>query len=154
MTTTPIKTLLLSEIKNRVAVVIGEPTRVFLDPARGLREEMVEARKPYANIFTDGESSEKKDLSSEKSFGIEIHTWVKDDTDDKAREKATLLSAQIQAEILPRSSTVRQYCQYFEEARSGCCDILLYDEGLCVVVSRYDVKYRHAYGNPFSMNPY
>lgn len=147
---TPIKTLLLNEIKTRIVAVIGEPERVFIDPSRGLREELTE---PYVNIFTNDESAEKKDLSSEKSFGIEIHTWVKQDTDDKAREKATLISAQIQVEILPRLSTVRQYCQYFEESRSGCFDILYYAEGLCVVISRYDVKYRHAYGNPFSMNP-
>lgn len=146
----PIKTLILNTIRDNVVAVIGDTNRVFVDPSRGMREETTE---PYANIFTDAESSSKKDLYSEKSFGLEIHTWVKEDTDDKAREKALLLSAQIQQAILPRAATTRSYTIYFEEAQSNCCDVLYYAEGLCVVISRYDIRYRHAYGNPFSLNP-
>jgi hypothetical protein len=150
MTATPIKTLLLNSIKGVVVSVIGEAERVFIDPSRGLREELSD---PYANIFTNAESSSKKDLYTEKIFDMEVHTWVKEDTDDKAREKAILISAQIQQAVLPRSSATRTYCQYIEESAGNCFDVLYYAEGLCVVISRYNVKYRHAYGNPFSINP-
>ena len=147
---TPIKTLVLNSIKSCVVPLIGDANRVFLDPSRGLREETTE---PYANIFTDAESSKKLDLWSEKSFQIEVHTWVKADTDDKAREAAILLSAQIQQVLLMRDSASRQFTTYFEEAGGNCHDVLFYREGLCVAVSRYDVKYRHTYGNPFQLNP-
>lgn len=151
-TAIPIKTLLLNEIKKNVVVPVGDINLVFVDPSRGLREELV-SQKPYSNIFTDRERSKKTSLYSEKSFDLEIHTWVKADTDDKAREKAILLDAQIQMQILPGKSSVRQYCQYFEEQEDNCSDVLYYAEGLCVVISRYSVKYRHVYGNPTQQNP-
>jgi len=150
MTTTPIKTLLLNEVKSNIVSVIGSVNRVFVDPSRGLREQMSD---PYSNIFTGNESAHKKDLCTEKTFDLEIHTWVKQDTDDRAREVATVLDAQIQEKILPRESTVRQYCQYFEESESNCSDVLFYAEGLCVVISRYSVKYRYAYSKPAQQNP-
>jgi hypothetical protein len=84
---------------------------------------------------------------------MEIHTWVKKDTDDKAREKAIEINADIQMQLLPRSSSVRQYAQYFEEQTDSCSDVFYYAEGLCVVVSRYFVKYKHAYANPTQQNP-
>jgi len=146
----PIKTLILNAVKTSTITVIGDANRVFIDPSRGLREETTE---PYANIFTDAESSKKMDVWSEKTFQLEIHTWVKEDTDDKAREKAILLSAQIQQALLPRASAARENTVYFEEAEGSCHDVLFYQEGLCVVVSRYLVKYRHVYGNPFTLNP-
>lgn len=149
---TPIKTLLLNAVKNEISAVIGASALVFVDPSRGLREELVTTGKPYSNIFTDKQSSKKTSLYSEKSFDLEIHTWVKADTDDAAREAATLLDAQIQNRILPIGSSVRQYCQYFEEQVDNCSDVLYYSEGLCVVISRYSVKYRHVYGDPGRMN--
>jgi len=150
MTKKPVKTLLLDAIKSEVVSVIGSANRVFIDPSRGLREEMDE---PYANIFTNAESSSKKDLYSEKVFAMEVHTWVKQDTDDSAREKAIQISAEIQQKLLPRSAAPRAICVYIEESDSDCCDVLYYAEGLCVVVSRYTVKYRHAYSDPFNINP-
>lgn len=145
---TPIKTLILNALKSDIAPLIAKPEDVFIDPSRGLREDLDE----YVNIFTYNESSQKKDLSSEKTFQVEIHSWIKRDTDDAARDAATLLSANIQSKILPRISAARAYCVYFEEAESDCHDILYYDEGFCVVISRYVLKYRHAYANPFSLN--
>ena len=147
---TPIKILLLNEIKSNIVAVIGAASKVFIDPARGLREEMTE---PYSNIFTDREKFSKKNLYTEKAFDMEIHTWVKADTDDKARENAIILDAQIQMQILPTSSIVRKYCQYLEPQEDNCSDILYYSEGFCVVVSRYLVKYRHMYANPTQQNP-
>jgi len=146
----PIKTLILNAVKTDIISVIGDANRVYIDPSRGLREETTE---PYTNIFTSSEAAHKKDLYSEKILDIEIHTWVKEDTDDKAREKAQLIDAQIQEKILPRASLARQYCWYFEQSESACSDILYYSEGLCVVVSRYTLKYRHTYNNPFQLNP-
>ena len=149
----PIKTLLLDEVKINAVKVIGDVNLVFIDPSRGLREELVANGKPYSNIFTDREGHRKQNLYSEKSFDLEIHTWVKADTDDKAREKAQLLDAEIQQQILPLTSSVRKYCQYFEPQNENCSDILYDNEGLCVVISRYSVKYRHVYGNPTQQNP-
>jgi len=146
---TPIKTLILNALKSDIVPLIAKPEDVFIDPSRGLREDLDE----YVNIFTDNESSHKKDLSSEKIFQVEIHSWIKRDTDDAARDAANLLSATIQSKILPRTSAARTYCVYLEEAESNCNDILYYAEGLCVVISRYEIKYRHAYGNPFQFNP-
>jgi hypothetical protein len=148
----PIKTLLLDEVKKNIITVIGDAARVFIDPSRGLREELV-SQNQYSNVFTYRESFRKENLYSQKTFDMEIHTWVKADTDDKAREKAIILDANIQEQILPLSSSVRKYCQYFEEQNENCSDILYYSEGLCVVVSRYQVKYRHAYGKPTQQNP-
>lgn len=148
--TTPIKTLIMNDIKTAVSSVIGTSDRVFVDPSRGLQEALSD---PYANIFTDAESSKKLDLYSEKSFTIEIHIWVKEDTDDKAREKAILLSAQLQQAILPRSSVTRTYCTYIEEADGTNFDVMYYEEGYCVALSQYQVRYRHTYGNPFQLNP-
>jgi hypothetical protein len=149
MADTPIKILLLNKIKDIITGIV-DVNRVFVDPSRGLREEMTE---PYTNIFTNAESCIKRDLYAEKAFDIEIHTWVKEDTDDLAREEAILINATIQAAILPREAGQRAYCHYFEESGSNCSDVLYYAEGVCVAVARYDVKYRHAYGNPFKLNP-
>lgn len=149
----PIKTLLLNEVKANVAAVIGDANLVFVNPSRGLKEELISNGKPYANVMTDRQGSKKTALYSEKSFDLEIHTWVKADTDEKADAQATLLDSLIQERILPRTSSVRQYCQYFEEQPENCSDILYYSEGLCVVVSRYSVKYRHVYGKPTQQNP-
>ena len=148
----PVKILLLNEIKAGIAVVIGDAKLVFVDPSRGLREELV-STTPYSNIFTDKEGSRKTSLYSEKSFDMEVHTWVKADTDDAAREKAQILDALIQEQILPAGSTVRRYCQYFEEQEGNCSDILYYAEGLCVAISRYSIKYKHAYAKPTQQNP-
>jgi hypothetical protein len=154
MSGVPIFTLLLNEVKTNAAIVIGSTARVFVNPSRGLREELAnDAQKMYSNIFTDKVGSKKVNLSTEKEFDLEVHTWVKADTDDSAREKAVLLDAQIQEQILPLSSSVRRYAQYFEEQSAGCSDILYYSEGLCVVISRYHVKFRHAYGKPTQQNP-
>lgn len=145
----PIKTLILNSIKSDVVSVIGSAERVFIDPARWVHEEITE---PYAILLTDAESAVKKDLSSEKTFQSEIHVWVREDTDDKAREKAILLSAQIQQALLPRTSTARTYAIVVEEAEGACHDVFWYQEAICVVVARYNIKYRHAYANPFSLN--
>lgn len=144
----------MNTIKIEVTAVIGDVNRVFVDPSRGLREELAErAAIPYANVFTDAETARKMDVWSEKTFQTEIHTWVKHDTDDKARELATDLSAQIQQALLPRKSAVRSLTTYFEETEGNCHDILFFREGLCVAISRYLVKYRHVYGNPYQLNP-
>jgi hypothetical protein len=147
---TPIKTLLLNEVKANIVTVIGDANRVFIDPSRGLREEMTE---PYANIFTDRCRSSKKSLYTEKAFDLEVHSWVKADTDDSARERAIEIDAAIQIKILPISSSVRLYCQYFEEQEDNCSDVLYYAEGLCVVVSRYSVRFRHKFSDPTQINP-
>jgi hypothetical protein len=146
----PIKTLLLNEVKAGIVAVIQNQYNVFIDPSRGLREELTER---YVNIFTNNESSKKLDLYTEKTFEMETHTWVKEDTDDKAREVATETDAQIQEQILPRGSSVRRYAQYFEESEGNCSDILYYAEGVCVVISRYTIKYRHVYSRPTQQNP-
>jgi hypothetical protein len=151
---TPIFTLLLNEVKANIVLVIGNAARVFINPSRGLREELAnDANKMYSNVFTDKMRSKKINLMTEKEFDLEVHTWVKADTDEKAREKATLLDADIQSQILPLSSSVRRYAQYFEEQTDNCSDIVYYSEGLCVVISRYNVKFRHAYGKPTQQNP-
>jgi hypothetical protein len=62
----PIKTLLLNEIKKGVVTVIGEKNRVFIDPSRGLREEISE---PYSNIFTNAEGSKKETLYGNPYMG-------------------------------------------------------------------------------------
>jgi hypothetical protein len=143
---TPIFTLLLNEVKVNIKIIV--PT-VFINPSRGLREELTN----YSNIFTDKIRSKKINLYTEKEFDLEVHTWVKADSDDSAREKAVLLDAEIQSQILPITSSVRRYAQYFEEQTDNCSDILYYSEGLCVVISRYSVKFRHAYGKPTQQNP-
>jgi len=153
MSGTPIFTLLLNEIKANTVIVIGSASRVFVNPSKGLREELANDAKMYSNIFTDKVKSKKMNLYTEKEFDMEVHTWVKADTDDSAREKAVLLDAQIQEQILPLSSSVRRYAQYFEEQTDNCSDIQYYSEGLCVVISRYQVKFRHVYGKPTQQNP-
>jgi hypothetical protein len=148
----PIKTLILTEIINNVSVVVGSPHRVFLDPWRGLKEELV-STNPCTIIITFPERFSKRDLYAEKEFDFETHTWIKADTDDKARELATSFDAQIQARILPRNCSIRQYCQYLETRANDCFDIAHYEEGLCVVLSGYSVRYRHLYLNPTQQNP-
>lgn len=149
MTSKPIKTLILDSLKSCIVDVIGSAEKVFVDPARWVHEEITD---PYALLLTDAESAVKKDLSSEKTFTAEIHVWVQEDTDDKSREKAILLSAQIQQALLPRSSASRQYALQVEEAEGASHDVLWYQERICVVVARYVIRYRHKYGDPFSLN--
>ena len=146
----PVKTYLLNAVRSDVNVVINDDSHVFLDPSRNLHEELTD---PYACIFTGNESSTKEDLYSAKTFDLEIHIWVKEDTDDAAREKAIILMAKTQMQLLPRDAKARQWCQYFEEEEGNSSDIMYWDEGLCIAIARYKVKFRHAYGNPFLQNP-
>jgi len=146
----PIETLLINEVKAGIATVLGDPSLVFVDPARVLHEEI---SKPYSCVMTEPRRCKKVALYSEKSFNIQIHTTLKADTDESARAQAVLLDAQIQEQLLPIGSSVRKYCQYFEQEEDNCSDVYYWMEGTCTVWSRYSVKYRHAYGKPTQQNP-
>jgi hypothetical protein len=148
-TNPPLETLLLNEVKVNVTVIIGDASNVYINPSRGFREE----KKFYSNIFTDKKRVKKVNLYSEKDFDLEIHSWVKADTDDAAREMAIKTDASIQIQILKSGSSILQYAQKFEQQSDNAEDIYFYDEGVCVAISRYHVTFRHSYGDPTQQNP-
>lgn len=145
----PIKKQILDAIKTAVDTVAGAGT-VYIDPSRGLVESQP---MPYTNIFTSGESSKKTSLFRESYFDIEIHTFVKADTDNAARDACITVLADLQKALLPIGSGNRSLCIYFEEQEGDAADILFIEEALCIAIARYRVGYRTAYGNPYSQQP-
>lgn len=150
----PIKTNLLNSIKTVIVNGLrNDVDGVFIDPSRGLKEELVQASKSYVNLITTAESSQEVSEERQAEFDLSIHTWVKGDTDDDARERATDLNCKINKILIPVPDSVIAYCKYLKEATSNSFDIMFYSEGLCVAISNYHVKYRHVYGDPYTLNP-
>mgnify|MGYP000143732619 CR=1 FL=1 len=140
----PVKTLILRAIADAVKTIPMVGTVRRNPPTTPKRETAI---FPAVWIYDDAESKRRRNQYSMNSFVLQVETYFFAD-DDEASDKADLIDCEVYKK-LTSDATIKQFITDTiepEEASSTTKQYL--DEFMAVVVSRYTVKYAHAWGDP------
>ena len=140
----PVKTLILRAIADAVKTIPMVGTVRRNPPTTPKRETAI---FPAVWIYDDAESKRRRNQYLMNSFVLQVETYFFAD-DDEASDKADLIDCEVYKK-LTSDATIKQFITDTiepEEASSTTKQFL--DEFMAVVVSRYNVKYAHAWGDP------
>jgi hypothetical protein len=125
---------------------------IFLNPSRTVQESEM---KPFAIIVTDIERKKKDNEYSVAEYMAEVSIWDIEDNSDVLYQKLVDYCAQVVAAVIPAGSLVRAAPGIYEieENPSFAMDTLFFETGLGCAIVQFNIRYRHAYGNPYLANP-
>jgi len=140
----PVKTLILRAIADAVKMIPMVGTVRRNHPTTPKRETAI---FPAVWIYDDAESKRRRNRYSMNSFVLQVETYFFAD-DDEASDKADLIDCEVYKKLTSDES-IKQFIIDTIEAEEGSSTTKQFlDEFMAAVVSRYTVKYAHAWGDP------
>jgi hypothetical protein len=139
----PLKTLILRAIQEAVTAIplVGSVKRNPPTPPR--RETAI---FPVVYIYDDTESKKNNNRYSMNTFPIQFETYFLADEED-ASDKADLIDSEIYQAVLQDEGILALVSAIAPEVENSSSKQFV-DEFTGVLISRYVVVYRHAYGDP------
>lgn len=104
---------------------------------------------PAVYIYDDAESKVKRNRYSMNTFTIQTETYYLAEEED-ASDKADLVDALIYKAVLTDPDILQYLTANIEAEEGNSVSKQFLDEFLGVVVSRFTVKYAHAWGDPMN----
>ena len=145
MVVDPVKTMILQAITEVVKAIpiVGTVRRNQPTPPKKETAEF-----PAVWIYDDTESKRRRNRYSMNSFGLQVETYFFADNDE-ASDKADLIDCMIYQALLSDLSIKALVVDNIESEEENSTSKQFVDEFMGVVISRFIVKYAHAWGDPF-----
>ncbi len=141
----PVKTLILQGLAQSVAAISAISTFRRNPPTPPKRETAI---FPATFMYDDAESKVNNNRYSQNAFVVQFETYFMADDED-ASDKADLIDSEIYKAVIafPGSGVLSFLISVKPEGESSSSKQFV-DEFTGVLISRYVVSYRHAYGDP------
>jgi hypothetical protein len=140
----PVKTLILRAIAEAVKTIPMVGTVRRNPPTAPKRETAI---FPAVWIYDATESKRRRNRYSMNSFDLQVETYFFAD-DDEASDKADLIDCEVYKKLTSDASIKAHIIETIEPEEASSTTKQFLDEFMAAVVSRYTVKYAHAWGDP------